>query len=64
MFKWAQLDLARQMESVDFIKEFMATMAKAGYNGILLYLEDNALMTDAKALEMIKQAGMDKYLSE
>lgn len=40
MFKWAQLDLARQMESIDFIKEFMATMAKAGYNGILLYLED------------------------
>lgn len=38
--KWAQLDLARQMESMEFIKEFMATMASAGYNGILLYLED------------------------
>lgn len=31
---------------------------------ILLYLEDNDLITEAKALEMIRQAGMDKYLSE
>lgn len=31
---------------------------------ILLYLEDNNLVTEAKALEMIKQAGMDKYLGE
>jgi len=40
LYKWAQLDLARQMETMEFIKEFMGTMAKAGYNGILLYLED------------------------
>lgn len=39
-YKWAQLDLARQMESMDFIKEFITIMADAGYNGILLYLED------------------------
>lgn len=31
---------------------------------ILLYLEDNNLITEAKALEMIRQAGMDKYLGE
>lgn len=31
---------------------------------ILLYLEDSNLITEAKALEMIKQAGMDKYLGE
>ena len=31
---------------------------------ILLYLEDNNLITEAKALEMIKQAGMDKYLGK
>lgn len=31
---------------------------------ILLYLEDNDLITEAKALEMIRQAGMDKYLGE
>lgn len=39
-FRWAQLDLARQMETIDFIKEFIVLLAKAGYNGILLYLED------------------------
>lgn len=39
-YKWAQLDLARQMESLDFIREFIDIMAQCGYNGILLYLED------------------------
>ena len=38
--RWAQLDLARQMESLPFIRQFMEVSAKAGYNGILLYLED------------------------
>ena len=39
-YKWAQLDLARQNENIPFIKQFMRIMADAGYNGILLYLED------------------------
>ena len=38
--RWAQLDLARQMESLEFIRQFMELMAQAGYTGILLYLED------------------------
>ncbi len=38
--RWAQLDLARQMESLAFIRQFMELMAQAGYTGILLYLED------------------------
>ncbi len=38
--KWVQLDLARQMESVDVIEEYISMMSGAGYNGILLYLED------------------------
>ena len=39
-YKWVQLDLARQNENIPFIKQFMKVMADAGYNGILLYLED------------------------
>lgn len=39
-YRWAQLDLARQMESIEFIKTFIRTMANAGYNGVELYLED------------------------
>ena len=38
--KWIQLDLARQMETIDTIENFIKIMAEAGYNGILLYLED------------------------
>jgi len=38
--RWAQLDVARQMESVDFIKKFISLLADSGYNGLLLYLED------------------------
>ncbi|MBO4513425.1 MAG: family 20 glycosylhydrolase [Victivallales bacterium] len=38
--KWIQLDLARQMENIDTIENFIKIMAEAGYNGILLYLED------------------------
>lgn len=40
MLKWIQLDLARQMESMECLESFVETMADAGYNGILLYLED------------------------
>lgn len=38
--RWAQLDVARQMESVDFIKNFISLLEDSGYNGLLLYLED------------------------
>lgn len=38
--RWAQLDVARQMESVEFIKDFILLLADSGYNGLLLYLED------------------------
>ena len=38
--RWAQLDVARQMESVEFIKDFISLLADSGYNGLLLYLED------------------------
>ena len=34
-----QLDLARQMESLDFIKEFIDLAAKNHYNTLFLYLE-------------------------
>ena len=38
--RWAQLDVARQMETVDFIEKFITLLADSGYNGLLLYLED------------------------
>ena len=38
--RWAQLDVARQMEPVGFIKDFISLLADSGYNGLLLYLED------------------------
>ena len=34
-----QLDLARQMETLDFILEFIDLIEKAGYNTLVLYLE-------------------------
>ncbi|HRJ73201.1 MAG TPA: hypothetical protein PLS03_13340, partial [Terrimicrobiaceae bacterium] len=34
-----QLDLARQMETVDFIREFTDFAARNGYNSLTLYLE-------------------------
>lgn len=34
-----QLDLARQMESIDFIKEFIDFAVNSGFNAIFLYLE-------------------------
>lgn len=34
-----QLDLARQMETLDFIKEFIDFSSKYGYNTLFLYLE-------------------------
>ena len=38
--KCMQLDLARQKENIDFIKEFIVLAKDAGYNSVLLYLED------------------------
>ena len=38
--KWIQLDLAREMETIETIEKFICIMSEAGYNGILLYLED------------------------
>lgn len=37
--KAVQLDLARQMESVDFIKKYIAFAAQNGFNTVFLYLE-------------------------
>ncbi len=36
----AQLDLARQMETPQYIRDFIDFAARCGYNGIMLYLED------------------------
>lgn len=38
--RWAQLDLARQMENAQFIREFIDLLGETGYNGLFLYLED------------------------
>ena len=38
--RWAQLDVARQMETVEFIEKFIVLLADSGYNGLFLYLED------------------------
>ncbi len=38
--KWIQLDLAREMETIETIEKFICIISDAGYNGILLYLED------------------------
>ena len=38
--RWAQLDVARQMESIDFIEKFIILLSESHYNGLQLYLED------------------------
>jgi len=38
-FRGAQLDLARQIETIDFIKQFTDMIADNGYNVLFLYLE-------------------------
>ena len=35
----AQLDLARQMETVDFVKKYLTFAKESGYNAVQLYLE-------------------------
>ena len=42
--RWLQIDLARQKESVDFVKSYADFAVECGYNGLLLYLE-NAVRT-------------------
>ncbi|MBR2373416.1 MAG: family 20 glycosylhydrolase [Lentisphaeria bacterium] len=39
----AQLDLARQMESLDYCRKFMDMLSENGYNAIFLYLEDRII---------------------
>ncbi len=39
LFRGAQLDLARQIETVEFIKQFTDMIAANGYNVLFLYLE-------------------------
>ena len=39
----AQLDLARQMETLDFIFEFIDMISDNGYNAVFLYLEDRII---------------------
>ena len=36
----AQLDLARQMETPQYIRNFIDFVARCGYNAVMLYLED------------------------
>lgn len=38
--RWVQLDVARQMETVEFIEKFITMLADSQYNGVLMYLED------------------------
>ena len=38
--RWVQLDVARQMESIDFIEKYITLISDCGANGLLLYLED------------------------
>ena len=37
--RMAQIDLARQMESMDFLRRFITLAARSGYNAVLMYLE-------------------------
>ena len=64
----AQLDLGRQMESIDFIREFTDFIADNGYNTLFLYLEwrvrtesfacpaDNECYTAQEMREIVKHA--------
>jgi len=38
--RWAQLDVARQKENIEFIEQYIVLLEESGYNGLLLYLED------------------------
>lgn len=53
--RWVQLDVARQIETIDFIEKFITLIADSGYNGILLYLEDR-IKTDSYQLPADNEA--------
>jgi len=67
-FRGAQLDLARQIESMEFIKQFTDMIAANGYNVLFLYLEgrvktesfpypaDNECYTTEQMCEIVKYA--------
>ena len=67
-FRGAQLDLARQLENLEFIKEFTDMIAANGYNVLFLYLEgrirtesfpypaDNESYTPAQMREIVEYA--------
>ena len=66
-----QLDLARQMETIDFIKSFIDFIAGNGYNTLALYLEgriktrsfpyqpDNESYTPEPMRDVVRYAGMN-----
>ena len=51
----AQLDLARQMETLDFIFEFIDMISANGYNAVFLYLEDR-IITNSYSLPQENEA--------
>ena len=67
-FRGAQLDLARQLETLDFIKKFTDMIAANGYNVLFLYLEgrirtesfpypaDNECYTPGQMREIVEYA--------
>lgn len=67
-FRGVQLDLARQIETVEFIKHFTDTIADNGYNVLFLYLEgriktesfpysaDNECYTSVQMREVVEYA--------
>ena len=67
-FRGAQLDLARQIETVEFIKQFTDIIAANGYNILFLYLEgrvrtksfpypaDNECYTSEQMREIVEHA--------
>ena len=51
-----QLDLARQKETVPFVKAYLARVRQAGFNTVVLYLEDRirtAAVLDARRAEKV-----------
>jgi len=62
-----QLDLARQKESVDFIKAYAKRVRDVGYNTIFLYLEDRVktpsypYCSDGESYSLAEMDGLVKY---
>ncbi|MBQ6327492.1 MAG: family 20 glycosylhydrolase [Kiritimatiellae bacterium] len=65
-----QLDLARQIESVAFVKSYMARVRSAGYNTIVLYLEDRVktpsypYASDEESYTLEEMRGVSAYGAE